>query len=214
MGIDVIMRGEGDMKKSVYDPDADGVIAVDQTEAKGDMLKSDYDPDEDGVIATAQTQADMEKSIYDTDADGRIDNKSRKKTTVVVSDNLIGSSNSNAYHDGNTYTKIKELTLSLGSDISVKTNVPLRIKFSIWVYEGTGTAYAKIYRNDSPVGTERSNDTSTPVEYSEDIDNWNDGDKIQIYAKCDASPHKAYVKNFRIYATISYVDKDETLTAT
>lgn len=39
----------------------------------GDMLKSVYDPDLDGVIATAQTQADMTKAVYDTDDDGKVD---------------------------------------------------------------------------------------------------------------------------------------------
>ena len=54
MGVSVVMRGEGDMKKSVYDPDADGVIAVAQTEADvGDMLKSTYDSDEDGIVEDA-----------------------------------------------------------------------------------------------------------------------------------------------------------------
>ena len=48
-------RRAGDMFKSVYDPDEDGVIAVAQTEA--DMKLSTYDPNEDGVIAVAQTEA-------------------------------------------------------------------------------------------------------------------------------------------------------------
>ena len=39
----------------------------------GDMLKSIYDADEDGVIAVAQTEADMTKAVYDTDDDGYVD---------------------------------------------------------------------------------------------------------------------------------------------
>lgn len=39
----------------------------------GDMLKSVYDPNADGVIAVAQTEADMKKSVYDTDDDGKVD---------------------------------------------------------------------------------------------------------------------------------------------
>ena len=39
----------------------------------GDMLKSVYDSDEDGVIAVAQTEADMTKAVYDTADDGFVD---------------------------------------------------------------------------------------------------------------------------------------------
>jgi len=38
----------------------------------GDMLKTTYDPNLDGVIAVAETEADMKKSVYDSDADGLI----------------------------------------------------------------------------------------------------------------------------------------------
>jgi len=56
--------GVGDMLKATYDPNADGVIALAQTEA--DMKRSTYDPNLDGVIAIAQTVADMEKADYDS----------------------------------------------------------------------------------------------------------------------------------------------------
>ncbi|MBA7607363.1 hypothetical protein ES703_14522 [subsurface metagenome] len=56
--------GLGDMLKSVYDSNEDGVIAVAQTQA--DMTKAVYDSNEDGVIAVAQTEADMTKAVYDS----------------------------------------------------------------------------------------------------------------------------------------------------
>lgn len=43
----------------------------------GDMMKSDYDSDEDGVIAVDQTEADMKKSVYDTGDDGVVDNSAQ-----------------------------------------------------------------------------------------------------------------------------------------
>ena len=39
----------------------------------GDMLKSVYDADKDGVIALAQTEADMTKAVYDSGDDGVVD---------------------------------------------------------------------------------------------------------------------------------------------
>ena len=55
--------GQGDMLKSVYDPNEDGVLAVAQTEA--DMKRSVYDANLDGVIAVAQTEADMLLSVWE-----------------------------------------------------------------------------------------------------------------------------------------------------
>lgn len=38
----------------------------------GDMLKSVYDPNDDGVFAVAQTEADMTKAVYDTVIDALV----------------------------------------------------------------------------------------------------------------------------------------------
>lgn len=84
--------GQGDMLKSVYDPNEDGVIALAQTEA--DMTKAAYDPVINALIALAaahKTQhqsggsdeidvtgltglpdADMKRSVYDPNLDGVI----------------------------------------------------------------------------------------------------------------------------------------------
>jgi len=50
---------------------------------------------------------------------------------------------------------------------------------------GATTVYARIYRNGSAVGTERS--TGTSAAYSEDITGWEYGDLIQIYQKVTPS---------------------------
>ena len=56
--------GVGDMLKSVYDPDLDGVIAVAQT--KADMEKADYDP---ALAAIAALQADHDTQHEDGGTD-------------------------------------------------------------------------------------------------------------------------------------------------
>lgn len=76
----------------------------------------------------------------------------------------------------------------------------LRIKFNL---ESTlGTARARIYRNGSAVGTERT-EAAGPgggTEYSEDISGWNAQDEVQLYALQDVFNGIQEVKNFRIYA--------------
>lgn len=47
----------------------------------GDMLKTVYDPNNDGVIATAQTEADMTKAVYDPTDDGVVDSVPAHKTS-------------------------------------------------------------------------------------------------------------------------------------
>ena len=207
------MRGEGDMKKSVYDPDADGVIACEQTEA--DMKKATYDSNEDGIIATAQTEADMEKSTYDSDEDGRIDNPTKKKTTVVVSDDLIGSDDAEESTTNESYTKLKELTFNIGNDIDVKTGVPLRVKFDLKSDTEDKGAWAYVARNGSQVGTAQINTSTSYQTLSEDISNWDDGDLIQLFVRMyTPGDYYAVVRNFRVYATMGYTNKEESITAT
>ncbi|MBA7624091.1 hypothetical protein ES703_31495 [subsurface metagenome] len=90
--------GLGDMLKSIYDPNADEVIAVAQTEA--DMKKSVYDPNDDGVIVVAQTEADMKKSVYDSNDDGVVDVVPAHKATHDLggTDELAVSLVEDPYH--------------------------------------------------------------------------------------------------------------------
>ncbi len=71
-----------------------------------------------------------------------------------------------------SYAKVKESAIGRGGT--------LRIKFSMARQGGSGQGRAKIYRNGSPVGTERTQGAG-PVEYSEDIAGWSAGDLVQVY---------------------------------
>jgi hypothetical protein len=57
------------------------------------------------------------------------------------------------------------------------------------------TAYGRIYRNGSAVGTERSTSSETDVVFSQDISGWTAGDMVQIYAKAVGSYAVAYISN-------------------
>ena len=93
------------------------------------------------------------------------------------------------------YTEVKKITVKRGGI--------LRVKFSM---KGSGIAetpgLAKIYKNNIAVGTERSNGTSSYVEYSEDISGCLAGDNIQLYYGLGGSSlgtRTVFVKEFRIY---------------
>ena len=88
-----------------------------------------------------------------------------------------------------TYVKLKETVLSRGGTF--------RIKFDL---RGTGgdTAVGKIYRNGSPVGTERATTSTSDVTFSQDIAGWSVGDSIQVWCRRDLTA-TAYVNDFNIF---------------
>jgi len=157
MGIHIVLRGEGDMKKS------------------------DYDPDEDGVIAIAQTEADMKKSVYDGDDDGYIDKPTEKVWTYEPSDDLIKEDTSEEYNNSTTWTKIKEITVSKGKDVHEPFS--LRVTFTLKNTHGNDNdAHGRIYVNDVAKGDEHiANQYDTYMTFTDDITGLNDGDKIQLY---------------------------------
>lgn len=125
---------------------------------------------------------------------GTIDNVWGKQFIYAyggVSDNVLIGWNSEATTTNTSYTKLK--TLTLGSYL--KPNRTLRLKFDLKA--SSSTSYARIYRNGSPMGTERITSSVTYVTYSEDISGWNPGDAIELYVKSTAG-NTASIQNFRI----------------
>jgi len=88
-----------------------------------------------------------------------------------------------------SYTKIKELKIT-GSGL-------VRVKFDLKISNVADIAYGKIYINGNPVGTERTNGTTTYVTFSEDF-NVSDGDLIQVYGKT-SNIYTFYVTNLDLY---------------
>jgi hypothetical protein len=112
---------------------------------------------------------------------------------VSAGDNLCVSSDGEKGTTNTEYVKAKE--------IRVYRPGTYRIKFDLVIYGQDLTAYGRIYRNGSPVGTERSNATITWVTFSEDIAGWEQGDLIQLYYRQvgGTGSEAALVRNFRIY---------------
>jgi hypothetical protein len=126
----------------------------------------------------------------------------KKSPTVApestAGDYLIGSSDAEVTlsYGTSTYTKIKELTTKIGGTF--------RIKFSMHRHASeTGTVYGRVYRNGAAVGTEQSTDSTSYVEFSEDIEGWSPGDLIQIYYK-NPTDGDGNLQNFRIYTGWKY----------
>jgi hypothetical protein len=94
------------------------------------------------------------------------------------------------------YTKLKETRLNLIPDTSLK------IAFTLANGTYTGrSAWGKIYRNGSPVGTERVAGGAT--EFIETIAGWASGDLLQVYGYAELTTDYCDISNLRILCTFS-----------
>lgn len=109
--------------------------------------------------------------------------------------NYIHSHDANANIDYGSYTKVKTITLA-----GFGTAVNLNIYFEM-TSTSTSKAFGKIYKNGSPIGTERTVDhqpSYTFAGFAETIGPFTDGDTIELWGyKTDTgSPNQ--VQNLRI----------------
>jgi hypothetical protein len=112
---------------------------------------------------------------------------------VGAGDNLCVSSDDRKTTTSTEYIKAKE--------IKIYRPGTYRIKFDLGITRRRLTAFGQIYRNGSPVGTERSASQTTYTTFSEDIANWEEGDLIQLYCRQAGGTGSggAKVRNFRVY---------------
>ncbi len=98
-------------------------------------------------------------------------------TTYVLSNSIIWTGSiGNLGTDGTVYTLHKSIDIS---DLVI--NQSMRTYFEIQSDLGGSTTYGKVYRNNAPVGTERSA-AGGWVSFTEDL-TFNDGDDYQIWTK-------------------------------
>ncbi len=124
---------------------------------------------------------------------------------VGAGDNLCVSSDSEKETTNTGWVKAKE--------IRIYRPGTYRIKFDLVIVGSGLTAYGRIYRNSSPVGTERSTSSATYTTFSEDIGNWEEGDLIQLYYHHTGGTgsEAAKVRNFRVYYNAGPLDGYVTL---
>ena len=90
-----------------------------------------------------------------------------------------------------TYTRLKQTRLQIGGDI--------RIKFDIHTGNTARTAYGRIYKNGTAIGTERSTTSTSYVTFSEDIADWLVGDYVELYVKISADDIFAYCRDLNLH---------------
>ena len=112
--------------------------------------------------------------------------------TIVASDVLRASADTERTTQSDIYLKVKE--------ISIKRTGILRTKFSLKCAHASYGIKGRIYKNGVAFGTERSTNSTSYEEYSEDLA-VTKNDLLQIYIKVNTLNENAtaYIKNFRVY---------------
>lgn len=88
--------------------------------------------------------------------------------------------------------------LAPNASLKIGKGGTLRIRFWLMCRDDTGTIYGRIYRNGSPVGTERSTKSKDKVVFTEDIGGWSPGDTVELWVKLSSgssvrSPSGSYI---------------------
>jgi len=124
---------------------------------------------------------------------------------VGAGDNLCISSDRRKTTRSTEWVKAKE--------IRIYRPGTYRIRFDLSIAGTDLTAYGRIYRNGSPVGTERSVSKTSYTTFSEDIANWEEGDLIQLYYHHvgGTRSERVRVRNFRVYYDAGPLDGYVTL---
>lgn len=122
--------------------------------------------------------------------------------TVTAGSNIIKNANRQITTTSNSYGYVD---LAVGYATSYKTipwflmaaNGTVRVSFDLATKNSAGYAYARITKNSSNVGIERSVNTITAQTFIEDI-SISAGDRLGISMKCDVSAENAYVSNYTV----------------
>lgn len=117
----------------------------------------------------------------------RIENLAMAENVVTAGSVYIKNHDIEEQHQGTSTITIKEFyTTQSGT---------CRISFD-FKGNGTGTAYARIYKNDSPVGTLRSTGGTAYTTYTEDI-SISIGDYVQIKVYGSEALNIQYIRKYR-----------------
>lgn len=181
MSINVTLRGgSGDMLKSTYDPNLDGVIAL----AELDTLIN--------KLSSLSIDANLSMGAHDISlgAGQLVDGKDVGFGCVAHDVEVTDSHN--------VYTLVKTITLTK------KRIGDLWVYFEMKHSTGGATAYGRVYKTGVAVGTAFGGGDTAWVAYTEKIafGTLDIGNTIQLYTYPDSGVGASHVRNFRVYGGV------------
>lgn len=168
--------------------------------SEGDMKKSDYDPNKDGVIAFAETEADMKKAVYDTDGDGKADvyQLDAFQLTKKASADLrhTHTYDGNRAPDASAWLKVASFVITNGMKGTI------RFLISLATSNGGVPAWAKIVVNGVDKGVAQSDNTVFAAygvkTWDVDVGTLVAGDEIELHTKSNNNVHTVYAKLWKM----------------
>lgn len=130
-------------------------------------------------ISAAQVNAEADTALIDWN-DG---------FQYVLSNDILFSNDVQTSDNDTSYTKVKEITCRFPATF--------RIAFGLSNDGNEQAVYGKIYKNGSPVGTERTTTSSAAVEFIEDLP-FVLGDTIEIWSYTSNVSFAVEIENFRV----------------
>lgn len=117
------------------------------------------------------------------------------KLEPSASDELRESSDGVVSTSATVYVKVKSITIP-----SFYDSGSFRVKFDLRTGVTDYVAYARIYKNGSAYGTQRTNPSTSYQTFSEDL-SFTGGDTIELWIHGVHWSANAYARNFRVYAS-------------
>lgn len=186
-----------------------GTISVIDGVAAATSYANDYDLDTNNAILLAEVEVPATDTTIENAqiTDKRITslvNEVKDYAGVLekyhISDDVLFSHPNYGATQSTTYVKLMTITLdTLYADPST-----IRIAFCL---RSTGTgfdAYGRIYKNGSPVGTERTDDTAAPCGWFVEDLSFAEGDTVEIWGKIANATWYCFVDTFEIRGRVDH----------
>ena len=127
--------------------------------------------------------------------------------TYGLGDDLLHSHDAADSTNSTSYVKLKTITL----DTLYPATSTLRVSFDLRCTDTVQHhAQGRIYKNGVAVGTQRSNNSESYINYSEDLE-YAEGDTIELWAYTNVGAYAAHVRNLRITGDVETVTYREAV---
>ena len=137
------------------------------------------------VITTCKVGINQSHPKYTLDVNGPVVGK------FIAGDITIAEQSTECSTKSNTYINKSRAVLGQGGTI--------RVVFTLWASNKKNPSYGRIYRNDTPVGTEYWTSEPWPGQtFTEDISGWSPGDICGLYLKAGGHNSTAHCRDFSI----------------
>ena len=200
MVVTVTLRGgSGDMSKSVYDPNLDGVIALAELDTLINKISA-LNADADLAMGANNITLDAAQTVDGKDITNLI-NKATGEVTATASDSLKFSSDSEVSHSLVSWVVKKTVFIPF----RYNAGSVFRVYFELRISSTAAVASGSVFKNGVEVGSVQTHNGTAYTPKTQDLA-FNPGDKMEVKIHISDSLKIAYLRNFRVKCGLSSDD--------